>query len=62
MSKLPIPVVVLAVIVGSQYLWIFLAHRRSKKREALFRIITENAADMIALVDTKGRRLYNSPS
>jgi len=29
----------------------------TKKREALFRIITENAADMIALVDTKGRRL-----
>ena len=62
MAKLPIPGGVLAVIVGSQYLWIFLAHRRSKKREALFRIITENAADMIALVDTKGRRLYNSPS
>jgi PAS domain-containing protein len=62
MFKLPIPVVVLTLIVVSQYLWIFLAHRRSKKREALFRIITENAADMIALVDTKGRRLYNSPS
>jgi len=57
MSKLPITVVVLTVIVVSQYLWIFLAHRRNKKREALFRIITENAADMIALVDTKGRRL-----
>jgi len=62
MSKLPITVVVLTGIVVSQYLWIFLAHRRNKKREALFRIITENAADMIALVDTKGRRLYNSPS
>jgi len=62
MFKLPIPVVVLTLIVATQYLWIFLAHRRSKKREVLFRIITENAADMIALVDTKGRRLYNSPS
>lgn len=32
------------------------------EREELFRLITENAADMIAVVDTKGRRLYNSPS
>jgi diguanylate cyclase (GGDEF)-like protein/PAS domain S-box-containing protein len=62
MSKLSIPVAIWLLIVVSQYLWIFLTYRRSKKREALFRIITENAADMIALVDTKGRRLYNSPS
>ena len=32
------------------------------RREELFRIVTENAADMIALVDVKGNRLYNSPS
>jgi PAS domain S-box-containing protein len=32
------------------------------EREELFRLISENAADMIAVVDTKGRRLYNSPS
>ncbi len=32
------------------------------EREELFRLITENAADMIAVVDTAGRRLYNSPS
>jgi PAS domain S-box-containing protein len=32
------------------------------EREELFRLITENASDMIAVVDTKGRRLYNSPS
>ncbi|MGB7585779.1 MAG: EAL domain-containing protein [Terriglobales bacterium] len=32
------------------------------QREELFRIVTENAADMIALVDVKGRRLYNSPA
>jgi len=36
--------------------------RSSEKREELFRIVTENAADMIALVDVKGRRLYNSPA
>jgi PAS domain S-box-containing protein len=32
------------------------------EQEELFRLISENAADMIAVVDTKGRRLYNSPS
>lgn len=32
------------------------------EREELFRLITENAADMIAVVDTEGHRLYNSPS
>ncbi len=32
------------------------------QREELFRIIGENAADMIALVDVTGQRLYNSPS
>ena len=32
------------------------------EREQLFRLISENAADMIALVDNAGRRLYNSPA
>src|SRR5689334_23421789 len=32
------------------------------EREELFRLISENAADMIAVVDTNGQRLYNSPS
>ena len=32
------------------------------QREQLFRLISENAADMIALVDNAGRRLYNSPA
>jgi two-component system, cell cycle sensor histidine kinase and response regulator CckA len=32
------------------------------QQEALFRIIGENAADLIALVDMNGHRLYNSPS
>jgi two-component system cell cycle sensor histidine kinase/response regulator CckA len=31
-------------------------------REALFKLITENVADMIAVVDGEGHRLYNSPS
>jgi two-component system NtrC family sensor kinase len=33
-----------------------------RRSEQLFRLITENAADLIALVDASGRRLYNSPS
>jgi diguanylate cyclase (GGDEF)-like protein/PAS domain S-box-containing protein len=43
----------------------FRVHRirvQAKQREELFQIVTENAADMIALVDVKGHRLYNSPA
>jgi diguanylate cyclase (GGDEF)-like protein/PAS domain S-box-containing protein len=50
------------LVVVAQQIWIYLAYRRSRKREELFRIITENGADMIALVNVKGRRLYNSPA
>ncbi|HXM95129.1 MAG TPA: PAS domain S-box protein [Candidatus Dormibacteraeota bacterium] len=32
------------------------------KREELFRLISENAADMIAVVDMEGHRIYNSLS
>jgi PAS domain S-box-containing protein len=52
----------LVLVLLVQQLWIYLTGRRSAKREELFRIITENAADMIALVNVKGRRLYNSPA
>jgi two-component system, cell cycle sensor histidine kinase and response regulator CckA len=36
--------------------------RRVLEQEKLFRLITENAGDMIAVVDVNGQRLYNSPS
>ena len=36
--------------------------RRLAERDQLFRLISENAADMIALIDREGRRLYNSPA
>jgi PAS domain S-box-containing protein len=36
--------------------------RQLNERDKLFRLITEKAADMIAVVDTSGRRVYNSPS
>lgn len=36
--------------------------RRLSERERLFHLITENAADMIAVVDRQGNRRYNSPA
>ncbi|HMJ92279.1 MAG TPA: ATP-binding protein [Candidatus Acidoferrum sp.] len=33
-----------------------------RKSEERFRLITENAADLISIVDADGRRLYSSPS
>lgn len=36
--------------------------RELNERDKLFRLITEKAADMIAVVDAEGRRVYNSPS
>src|SRR5882757_1807026 len=50
------------ILVIYQQFRIYLIHRESKRNEELFQIVTENAADMIALVDVKGRRLYNSPA
>jgi diguanylate cyclase (GGDEF)-like protein/PAS domain S-box-containing protein len=52
----------LLIVLLVQQLWIHLSARRSAKREELFQISAENAADMIALVNVKGRRLYNSPA
>jgi two-component system cell cycle sensor histidine kinase/response regulator CckA len=45
-----------------QQLQIYRIRRQMAEREELFRLITENAADMIAVVGSDGRRLYNSPS
>ena len=36
--------------------------RQLAERERLFQLITENAADMIAVIDSSGKRLYNSPA
>ena len=52
----------LALLVIYQQFRMYLERRVSKQREELFQIVTENAGDMIALVDVKGRRLYNSPA
>jgi len=45
-----------------QHFQIQAVRKQLLEREELFRLITENAADMIAVVDVKGNRLYNSPS
>ena len=45
-----------------QQLQLYRFRKQIVEREELFRLIGENAADMIAVVDTSGRRLYNSPS
>jgi diguanylate cyclase (GGDEF)-like protein/PAS domain S-box-containing protein len=52
----------LALLALYQQFRSYRARRESKQREELFQIVTENAADMIALVDVKGHRLYNSPA
>lgn len=39
-----------------------LAQDALRRSEEMFRIITENATELIALVDRTGKRLYNSPS
>jgi diguanylate cyclase (GGDEF)-like protein/PAS domain S-box-containing protein len=57
-----IPFAVLILLVIYQQLRIYQIHHSARKNEELFQIVTENAADMIALVDVKGRRLYNSPA
>jgi len=50
------------VYVIYQQLQIYRIRRRLIEQEELFRLISENAADMIAVVDTAGGRVYNSPS
>ena len=36
--------------------------RQLMSRDDMFRVISENAADLIAVVDANGKRIYNSPS
>jgi diguanylate cyclase (GGDEF)-like protein/PAS domain S-box-containing protein len=45
-----------------QQLQISHMRRRLNERDELFRLVSENAGDMIALVDMAGNRLYNSPA
>lgn len=45
-----------------QHLQLQRIRRRLAERDQLFQLITENAADMIAVVDGSGKRIYNSPA
>ncbi len=45
-----------------QHLQLQRVRRQLAERDELFQLITENAADMIAVVDVAGYRLYNSPA
>jgi PAS domain S-box-containing protein len=45
-----------------QHLQLHRIRRQLAERDELFQLISENAADMIALVDSEGHRLYNSPA
>src|SRR5579862_414236 len=45
-----------------QQLQIYRMRHQLMAREHLFRLISENAADMIAVVDGNGKRIYNSPA
>jgi PAS domain S-box-containing protein len=45
-----------------QHLQLQRVRRQLAERNQLFQLITENAADMIAVVDSEDRRLYNSPA
>ena len=45
-----------------QHLQLQRIRRQLAERDQLFQLITENAADMIAVVDSTGQRIYNSPA
>jgi two-component system cell cycle sensor histidine kinase/response regulator CckA len=45
-----------------QQIQIFRIRKRLSSREEMFRLISENAADMIAVVEASGKRVYNSPA
>jgi PAS domain S-box-containing protein len=45
-----------------QHLQLQRMRRQLAVRDRLFKLISENAADMIAVVDNNGQRLYNSPA
>lgn len=45
-----------------QHLQLQRIRRQLAEREQIFQLITENAADMIAVIDSNGQRIYNSPA
>jgi PAS domain S-box-containing protein len=53
---------ILLIYAFGQRRHVWHAVQQVDERDELFRIISMNAADMIALVDVHGNRLYNSPA
>src|SRR5271154_5214299 len=53
-------VLIFDVYTVFQQLQIHRIRRELMEREELFRLISENAADMLAVVDMEGRRVFNS--
>lgn len=49
-------------VMYMQRRWIAVARAEQETSEARYRLLAENAADLVALVDTGGRWLYVSPS
>jgi len=50
------------IYAAYQQIQISRIRRQLFEREEMFRLITENAEEMIAMIDASGRRLYNSPA
>jgi len=50
------------IYVVFQQVQIYRIRKQTAEREELFKLIGENAADMIAVVNVDGTRAYNSPS
>jgi PAS domain S-box-containing protein len=50
------------LLLVAPYLFILYMVMRHRRQQALFRVVSDNAADMIALVGVAGERLYNSPA
>lgn len=55
-------VVLFDIYTVYQHLQLQRMRHRLEERDRLFELISENAADMIAVVDKHGHRLYNSPA
>ncbi len=53
-------VLIFDVYTVYQQLQIHRIRRQLREREEMFRLISENAADMLAVVDMEGRRIFNS--
>ncbi len=52
----------LACLIVLPYVYIAYQQFHHRRKNELFRVVSENAADLIALVEVTGKRLYNSPA